>query len=146
MERLEYEKEIFGMLFKVSNGLQVYLDRQLSQDKLTAKQMFLMIVVNTFGDDYPSLKQVAERSSSSYQNVKQLALKLEKAEYLKIELDPKDKRKRVLKLTDKARAYWYERDGQDEKQMTSLFAGCTDDALNECLKVIKQLALNIEKM
>ncbi len=78
MKRRDYEKEIFGMLFKTSNSLQAYLDQLLSKDQLTAKQMFLMIVINTFGDRYPTLKDVASKSSSSYQNVKQLALKLEK--------------------------------------------------------------------
>jgi len=146
MNRLDYEKEIFGMLFKVSNGLQVYLDRILSRDKLTAKQMFLMIVISTFGQEYPSLKQVALKSSSSYQNVKQLAIKLEKESYLEILIDDHDKRKRRLKLTDKAADYWQKRDSQDQEHMTNLFSGCSDEDLNACQKVICQLSENLEKM
>lgn len=146
MERIHYEKEIFGMLFKTSNSLQVYLDNLLKNDQLTAKQMFLMIVINTFGESYPTLKAVADKSSSSYQNVKQLALKLEKEGFVEILQDAEDKRKKRLRLTDKAQAYWADRNRSDQLEMDKLFSGCETGDLAMFLKVMYQLQENIDKM
>lgn len=146
MERIHYEKEIFGMLFKTSNSLQVYLDTLLKKDQLTAKQMFLMIVINTFGESFPTLKEVADKSSSSYQNVKQLALKLERGGYVEILQDAEDKRKKRLRLTDKAQAYWKDRNESDQQEMDKLFSGCETSDLAQFLKVMYQLQENIEKM
>ncbi len=146
MDRLDMEREIFGMLFKTSNGLQVYLDHLLKPDKLTAKQMFLMIVIFTFGQDKPTLKEVAIKSSSSYQNVKQLALKLQKEGYVDIVQDHKDGRKKLLSLTEKAEKYWQQREGRDLEDMDQLFRGCQSEDLEVFLKVMNKLQTNIEGM
>lgn len=146
MERVEYEREIFANLFKTANVLQVYLDHLLSPDEMTAKQMFLMIVVGTFGEDYPTLKEVAEKSSSSYQNVKQLAIKLEKAGFIEILEDKKDRRKKRLVLTKQASEYWQQRDQQDQESMNKMFVGCSLDELKSCLDVINRLQTNIQSM
>jgi len=126
MLRLELEKKLFATLFKVSNSLQVYLDRQFQTGGLTAKQMFLMIVISTFGDSYPTLREAAEKSGSSYQNVKQLALKLQQQGFVEIIDNPSDKRKKNLKLTVKAQSYWQSRDHQDRQEMNHLFEGFSD--------------------
>ena len=75
-DRISAEKDIFAHIFKVANTLQTFLDRALYADKITAKQFFLMIVIGSFGPEGPTMKMAAEKGGSSYQNVKQLALKL----------------------------------------------------------------------
>lgn len=146
MERKDYERDIFAMLFKTSNGLQVYLDRMLKNDGLTGKQMFLMIVISSFKEHAPTLKEVAEKSSSSYQNVKQLALKLEKEAYVKIESDDRDKRKKKLILTEKALSYWQERENHDLHEMERLFKDCSNEDLKTFLKVVEQIQGNLDHM
>lgn len=146
MKRIDYEREIFSMLFKASNGLQVYLDQLLSSDGLTAKQMFLLIVISSFGEDHPTLKDVAAKSSSSYQNVKQLALKIEKEGYVEISRDAQDRRKKKLRLTAKAMTFWKQRESVDLEAMDRLFEGCSDGDLHKCLDVINRLQMNLERM
>ena len=146
MKRLDYEREIFGLLFQTSNGLQVYLDHLLKPDQLTAKQMFLMIVVSSFGEHCPTLKEVALKSNTSYQNVKQLALKLSHEGYLMISDDPNDRRKKTLSLTDKAITYWNDRSDQDLYKMEQLFDGYTDEELEAFMHFISKLHRNISKM
>ena len=146
MKRIDYERKIFGMLFKTSNSLQVYLDRLLSDENLTAKQMFLMIVINHFGENYPTLKEVADKSSSSYQNVKQLALKLQEEGYVNIRKDALDRRKSRLNLTEKAAEFWKRREGTDSQEMEKLFSGCDEVSLHIFCEVIIKLQSNIEKM
>jgi len=146
VNRSNNEKEIFGMLFKTSNVLQVYLDRILHKENLTGKQLFLMIVVGTFGEISPTLKEVSDRSGSSYQNVKQLALKLEKQGYLEINQDLQDKRRKNLKMTKEAVKFWEKRENQDIGEMKKLFKGFTDDETDIFLKCIMKLLSNIEDM
>ena len=121
MDRIDYEREIFARMFRSANALQVYLDRLMNKDGLTAKQMFLMIAVDSFGQAYPTFKDVAKQSGSSYQNVKQIAIKLEEKGYLKIATDEKDARARRLILTPKAYRYWADRDEEDLERMNQMF-------------------------
>lgn len=137
-------KEVFANVFKLSNTLQVYLDQGLKKDGLTSKQMFLMIVIGSF-DSNPSFKEAAGRSGTSYQNVKQIALKLEKQGFVHIMSDDDDKRCKRLALTDKARTYWQERDSRDKLEMDLLFDGFNEEDLQIFLTYILRLMTNIEK-
>jgi DNA-binding MarR family transcriptional regulator len=121
MSMIDYEKNIFAHIFRVSNALQVYLDQQLKEDKLTAKQMFLMIVIGSFEEHQPTYKEAADRAGTSYQNIKLMALKLMQTGYIEILDDQMDKRAKRLLLTDQAKAYWLKRDMNDELQMQELF-------------------------
>ncbi len=143
MKRNDYEKKIFGNFFKTSNSLQLYLDHLLSSDGLTAKQMFLMIVIDTFGEKGPTLKEAAEKSGTSYQNVKQLALKLEQNGFLCIRTDETDKRRKLLLLSEKAKNYWLRRELADRQEMSGLFKGLSIEELNLFLKFIKKLHFNL---
>lgn len=136
---MDYERHIFANFFKVSNALQVYLDQQLKEDHLTAKQMFLMIVIGSFGSDYPTYAEVAERFGTSYQNVKLLAIKLETNGYLDIQDDPLDKRAKRLVLTPHAKAYWENRDSNDSMEMKALFCGFEETELKQFLTLIMKL-------
>lgn len=128
--RKTYEREIFARIFQLSNKLQIFLDKQLSNDGLTAKQFFLMIVVNSFENHHPTFTEISERLGSSRQNAKQLALKLEKNGYLLIVKDELDARNRRVSLTKKAQEYWVKRDINDLTSMTTLFSSLSTKQLN----------------
>lgn len=121
MSEFDYQQLIFAYLFKVANSLQVYLDRYLLEDELTAKQFFLMIVIGSFREESPTFKEAAERSGSSYQNVKQLALKLEKKGFVHILQDSVDRRARRLVLTQQAMTYWAARGNKHNASMSEMF-------------------------
>lgn len=145
-EKLEYQKNIFAHIFKVSNALQVVLDRGLSEDGLTAKQLFLMIVISSFEGVHPTYKEAADRGGSSYQNVKQLALKLEKQGYVNIIPDPNDGRARRLVMTEKAVTYWSKRDLGDLASMTTLFNGFDLEELKNFMDYLRRFEKGIESM
>jgi len=142
----QLQNNIFAHIFKLSNTLQVYLDRTLIEDGLTSKQMFLMIVIDSFGEDNPTFKEAAERSGSSYQNIKQIVLKLEKQDYVKIINDLKDKRAKRLVLTDNAKAYWKKRDLSDKEEMDNLFKDFQQKDLENFNVYIFKLLNCIEEM
>lgn len=137
---------IFAHIFKLSNMLQVYLDRTLIENGLTSKQMFLMIVIDSFGKANPTFKEAAERSGSSYQNIKQIALKLEKQDYVTIISDPKDKRAKRLVLTDRAKEYWKKRDLSDVAAMDKLFKRFDQKELEKFFDYINRLLNGIEEL
>lgn len=128
-ERMDHQRHIFAQLFTLSNSLQVHLDNMLKDDQLTSKQMLLMIVIGSFGATTPTFKDAAQRSGSSYQNVKQLALKLEKNGYVSIVDDIQDKRAKRLLLTEQAKIYWHNRDDRDLVSIEKLFQTFSLDEL-----------------
>lgn len=142
----QLQNSIFAYIFKLSNTLQVYLDQTLIEDGLTSKQMFLMIVIDSFGEANPTFKEAAERSGSSYQNIKQIALKLQKQDYVTIISDSKDKRAKRLVLTDKAKAYWKKRDLSDVAKMDKLFKRFEQKELENFFDYMNRLLNDIEEL
>lgn len=143
---MDHKNEIFGRLFQVANALQTYLDRQLKADELTAKQFFLMIVISSFKDEHPSFGEASKRFGSSYQNVKQMALKLQKHGFVILREDEKDRRVKRLALTEKAMGYFQDRDLKDDKTMLHLFGHISEKEELVMLKVLKQLMEDIKEL
>lgn len=145
-ERMEHQRNIFAQIFRLSNSLQVYLDTMLKEDQLTSKQMFLMIVIGSFGTSAPTFREAAERSGSSYQNIKQIALKLEKNGYVSIVEDAQDRRAKRLLLSDHAKLYWDKRGASDVASMEKLFEAFTIEELAQFDSYILRLQQGINKL
>ncbi|WP_040951913.1 MarR family winged helix-turn-helix transcriptional regulator, partial [Gorillibacterium massiliense] len=84
-DTFEHQKEIFGGLFVLANKLQAIGDRELGE--ITTKQWFLMMMIEQWGEEPPTLSELAKEMGSSRQNLKQLALKLQEKGFLSIEKD-----------------------------------------------------------
>lgn len=142
---LENLQHIFGYIFRVSNQLQVSIDQTLKDDNLTAKQFFLMIVINSF-EDKPTLTDIAYRFGSSRQNAKQLVNKLVDNNYVMQSKDDKDLRSLNFSLTDKALKYWADRDDGDLGRMNRLFKDMDDDMILNLLQGLTLMMSNMEEM
>ncbi len=105
-----------------------------------------MIVIDSFGEANPTFKEAAERSGSSYQNIKQIGLKLQKQHYVTIIDDPKDKRAKRLVLTDKAKTYWKERNLKDIAEMDKLYKRFEQKELELFFDYINRLLNGIEEL
>jgi DNA-binding MarR family transcriptional regulator len=139
MDISEKRKLIFGSIFLLANRLQVMGDQYLEKEGMTTKQWFMTAMISQFGKNPPTLSEVAELMGSSRQNVKQLALKLEEKEFLKIEKDLHDARALRLKLTDKSQAFWDKRQEQDEQFIKDIFEGLGEEEIDMMLKSFKKL-------
>lgn len=146
MDTLEKQKYIFGSLFLLANKLQVVGDQYLGKDDMTTKQWFLTVMLSQFGDNPPTLTELSELMGSSRQNVKQLALKLEEKDFLKIEKDEQDARAFRLKLSEKSRTFWEVRQEQDDQYIKDLFADLSEDEINIISGCFRKLHQKIEKM
>ncbi|MDF2547649.1 MAG: transcriptional regulator [Anaerosolibacter sp.] len=146
MKSLDQQRYIFGSLFLLANKLQVIGDQYLGKDDMTTKQWFLTVMISQFRDNPPTLSEVAELMGSSRQNVKQLALKLEEKEFLRIEKDEQDARALRLKLTEKSQVFWAKRENQDNQFIIELFSSFNEEEINTMANCIGKLVEKIEKM
>ena len=137
--------EIFGRIFFLANRLEFLGDNELKKDGLTTKQWQLIAVTGKYFSYAPSVTEVSEILSTTHQNVKQIALKLQEKGFISIEKDEKDTRVLRLKLTEKNRSYWASKNAEDTKFISSLFEEMSDQEIKELHHLIKKLEDNIEK-
>lgn len=145
MDALDMQKFIFGSMFLLANKLQVIGDQHLQSEDMTIKQWFLTVMISQFGDNSPTLSEVAQLMGSSRQNVKQLALKLQEKDFLNIEKDGQDARATRLKLTKKCKDFWEKREDKDNKFLEDLFKDFGTEELAAMYKGFNKLHNQIEK-
>ncbi len=138
--------EKVGSLFLLANKLQAVGDQYLGKDDITTKQWFLTAMISQFRDNPPTLSEVSELMGSSRQNVKQLALKLEEKEFLKIEKDVHDARAFRLKLTEKSRSFWDKRQNLDDQFIMDMFSDLNEKEIDTVSGSLRKLAEKLEKM
>lgn len=143
-DNLNTKKLIFGSFFLLANKLQSIGDQLLGE--FTTKQWFLTAVVESFGETHPTLSEVSKVVGSSRQNVKQLAIKLEDKGFLLLEKDEQDSRVLRLTLTEKCKAYWKDRQVEDEQFVKALFADLSDDEINSIFGGIKKIYQKISEI
>lgn len=144
MDTMTQKEFIFGSLFLLANRLQVLGDRW--DKEITMKQWFLIVMIAQFKDYPPTLTEVAEFMGSSRQNVKQLALKLEKKNFLHIEKDEKDSRALRLILTEACHSFFAERRPMEEAFLEALYKDLTEEEMKGLYRGLYQLGENIFEM
>lgn len=92
---------LFAGVFIQENRLHAVYDRY---NEMSCKQWLLMAVCNAFPEP-PDLSSLAESMGCSRQNVKKLALALEKDGYVTLEKSQKDGRSLLVKKTEKGLAF-----------------------------------------
>jgi DNA-binding MarR family transcriptional regulator len=121
-ELLQVRAEAFGSMFVLTQHLTRRADRELAEHGLTTRQWLLLAVLTTvFPDRSPSLSEAAREYGSSRQNVKQIALGLESAGFVRLVSDPTDARTTRIETTDRVRLF-------DEPAMVRRTEAMLDDA------------------
>ncbi len=136
--------EIFGKIFFMSNRLEYLGDNELRKDDLTTKQWQLIAVTGKYFTYPPSVSEVAEVLSTTHQNVKQIALKLQEKGLISIEKDEKDKRVLRLRITEKNRRYWESKSSEDVAFISSLFYEMTDKEIQDLFFLLNKVQKNID--
>lgn len=143
LEELNEYFLLYGELSVLNNRMQACENEGYSD--LTMKQHFLLVSIYLFKEEYPTLKESGDLIGCSYQNVKRLALQLEKKGYLSIVTDAVDKRKLRLIPTGKFEELGVEKNNLAEKFMQRLYQNVPPDELHIALKTIRQMADNIKE-
>lgn len=132
---------IFGAIFFLSNRIQNAGDKVFNE--ITTKQWFLLISIIRSGVKNPTLTEVSKIIGYSRQNVKKLALHLEKAGLVELQKDINDSRVLRISLTDKCYQYFASRQVKEEEFLESLYNGITEDELDNMFLIMKKLEKNI---
>ena len=86
---------------------------------------------------------MAEVLSTTHQNIKQIALKLQEKGFISIEKDEKDRRVLRLRLTEKNRKYWESKSNEDVAFINSLFSALTEKEIQELYALLNKLEKSI---
>lgn len=128
---------VFGTLFLLSNKLELVGNAFL--EELTTKQWCFMAVLTTFFASPPTVSELAERLGTSHQNVKQVALRLEKKGFLRIEKDRQDSRSLRLCPTERIEAYAARREAQNNDFIERLFQEFDKETLHALRRSLDRL-------
>lgn len=98
----ETDIELFGSILVFTQQLMSRADDYLEPLGLTTRQWLLLALLDKrFPGSAPSISEATAAFGTSRQNVKQVALQLERRGWLRVEPDPVDRRILRLVLTDK---------------------------------------------
>lgn len=138
-ERLEMEKYILIVLFLIQQRWGYIIGKDLADDQITTKQWLMMIVMANAFRNPPSMQEVADALSTTHQNVKQLATRLEARGFLKMERDPENRRINRLKVTEECFEYWDKRTPENTRSIVSLFQGLEDVDIKNLFEIMGKL-------
>jgi DNA-binding MarR family transcriptional regulator len=142
---LEKRRLILEKLFLLSNRFQTIGD-QIFTGEMTLRQWLLTVAVVQCTDISPSLGSVAETMGTSHQNVKQLALRLEKGGFLSLVKDENDKRVTHLILTEKSFTYWKRQQDKIRQYLNELFKDLSEEEVEALYYCINKLYDSVLKM
>ncbi|MDD5936378.1 MAG: MarR family transcriptional regulator [Clostridiales bacterium] len=143
LETIDPMYMVFGNIFTTANQLQVILDQEM--EEITAKQFYALIMLDIF-EDAPTLKELAEQSGTSHQNMKQIILKLQHKGYIEIRPDRKDKRAMRIYKTDLTEELSKKYDANSKIFMKELFSCLSKDETAKLSEYLIRISQQMRKM
>lgn len=140
LEEMDAKYAVYGMLFSLSNRIQAIGDKEF--DDITLKQHFVLGALNIC-EEPPTLKEMGTLIGCSYQNVKRMALHLERAGYIKLVPDEKDKRKLLLVPTEKIEKMAEEKKEATLRFMERLYQGISEEEIKTALAILNKMEKNL---
>lgn len=136
-DELLIQSELFGSAFVLVQHLGRRMDALLAPMDLTTRQWLLLAVLSKAGRPL-SLTDAAARYGSSRQNVKEIALGLERRGYLRLDPDPTDGRALLLHRTPMvAQAFETpEAQAQGTDFLAGIFAGLSPTQLADLHRLL----------
>lgn len=118
---------IYGAIFSLSNRLQISRDK--FDPNVSTKQWFVLANIALFEGGKPNIGDIAHRIGTSRQNIKKIALILEKKDYIALKKDTTDSRFIRIVLTTEGKAYYEKRAEQEAYYLKQLFEDFDKDVL-----------------
>jgi DNA-binding MarR family transcriptional regulator len=143
---MQEKENIFGLLLFIAQRWTVNGDSLLMlKAGITTKQwMLLVILVKNFNEQQPTISETAKVFGTSRQNLKQVALSLQKKQFIDIKPDPNDFRIQRISLTGKHEQFFI---GEENEQwqnnyLNSLFTGFSEEELKTFSGFMNRLIIN----
>jgi len=146
MDLMKDQRFVFGSIQIIANKKETLLERELKEFDITFKQWFLTVVIENTFDTPPTLKEAAKAMGSSHQNVKQVALKLEKKGLVSLEKDKKDARVTRIRLTEQSYKFAETIQAKAAIFTGNLFMGIDEDEMSKARTVLYKMMSNLAQM
>lgn len=134
---------IFSAIFIEANKLQTVFDR--NDGDVSSKQWLLLAIASSFPEP-PTLTAVGELMGCSRQNVKKIAVILEKKGYIVLNHDLKDKRSLCIEMTEKHAKLSAEMENETDDVMKQLFGEFSDEQISEFFDGMLKLSKGIDAL
>ena len=105
-----------------------------------------MLIMTVQYKNPPTLSQLSEVLGCSRQNVKKIALTLEKKGYINLVRGEKDGRALAVKLTIKTKEYFETSNNKQMKALETVFSKLNEDEIRDLFKLLIKLYGGIEKL
>jgi DNA-binding MarR family transcriptional regulator len=128
----------FRLLMVTGIRLRGLLDRALAPSGLTAQQGAMVSWIEAQSAP-PTISAVAAGLGMTHQNVKQIAVALERKGFLEIRVDEGDRRSRRLILTETHHQFWSRRNPGDLAAVQDWVAVWTDHEVHQALGLLRRL-------
>lgn len=135
---------VFAAMHMLANRFQTLGDK--IDPTITNKQWFVLAAVSKFTEAPPSIGDIAVLLGTSRQNVKKMAVILERHGFLQLEKDKSDCRVIRLILTEQCLGYFKGREAQEGEYLEKIFAGIDGKMLDNLHQSISKLLENTDSL
>lgn len=135
----EIKGHIIVLMFIIQQRWSYIINKKFQRDHITTKQWLMLIILANSFSSPPSMQDMSEAMSTSHQNVKQLATRLENRGLLKIDRDSQNKRILRLKITVECEFFLQKRKNDDIKSINNLFSSLNADDVRKLFEIMIEL-------
>ena len=144
VQMMDHKYALFGLFFAFHNRLQAVGDS--FYEEITCKQFFLLACMNLYPEEAPTANELAKTMGCSRQNVKEILNSLEKKQFVRLENDENDKRKKRVYLTEQARLVGAQYQQKEIEFLKYLYEGVSDEEVDSAYSIISKIEDNLKRM
>ncbi len=144
LNMMDGKHALFGLFFAFHNRLQTAGDA--FYEEITFKQFFLLACMSLFPDTPPTANDLAKTMGCSRQNVKEILTSLERKGFVTLEVSKKDKRKRIVTLTEKAILTAGKYRNKENEFLDRMYDGVTDEEIRNTYIFLSKIEDNIKNI
>lgn len=137
------QRYVFALVVALANRMQKVGDAVF--DELTWKQWFVLIGLSAFKTP-PSVSELAGLFGTSHQNAKQLLLRLQKNDFVRMERDEEDQRRTLVYMEKKAKDLEQSYKEMTEQFFLSLYKGTQEEDILAARRLLLQMDQNLHGM
>lgn len=144
VQMMDHKYALFGLFFAFHNRLQAVGDS--FYEEITCKQFFLLACMNLYPEEAPTANELAKTMGCSRQNVKEILNSLEKKQFVRLENDENDKRKKRVYLTEQAKLMGAKYQQKEIEFLRHLYEGVSDEEVDSAYSIISKIEDNLKRM
>ena len=144
VQMMDHKYALFGLFFAFHNRLQAVGDS--FYEEITCKQFFLLACMNLYPEEAPTANELGKTMGCSRQNVKEILNSLEKKQFVRLENDENDKRKKRVYLTEQAKLMGAKYQQKEVEFLRHLYEGVSNEEVDSAYSIISKIEDNLKRM